>query len=146
MSDDLLSILNSTSKMNGIITSATTSQAKKADEQGGLGKDAFMKLLLEQMKAQDPMSPMNGTDFFAQLAQFSLLEQMWKMNDSLTSMQKQQQLTQGSALIGRTVDLTADDGTLVSGVVDGVRVTDGNVLVTVAGSQYPLDSIVSVNE
>jgi flagellar basal-body rod modification protein FlgD len=56
----------------------------------GLGKDAFMKLLMTQMQYQDPMSPMDNKDFIAQMAQFSSLEQMQNMNQSLTSFIKAQ--------------------------------------------------------
>ncbi len=55
----------------------------KNSAMSGLGKDAFMKLLMTQMQYQDPMSPMDNKDFIAQMAQFSSLEQMKNMNESL---------------------------------------------------------------
>jgi flagellar basal-body rod modification protein FlgD len=48
-----------------------------------LGRDAFLKMLIAQVKHQDPLNPMEGSDFSAQLAQFSSLEQLFNMNDSL---------------------------------------------------------------
>lgn len=48
-----------------------------------LGKDDFMKLLVAQLEHQDPMEPMKGTDFTAQLAQFSTVEQLYNMSDTL---------------------------------------------------------------
>jgi flagellar basal-body rod modification protein FlgD len=48
-----------------------------------LGRDAFLKMLVAQMEHQDPLNPMEGTDFSAQLAQFSSLEQLFSVNDTL---------------------------------------------------------------
>ena len=79
-----------------------------------LGKDDFMKLLIEQLKNQDPMSPMEGAEFASQLAQFSQLEQLNNMNEQLTnSINANYQLTQSinntmsAGLIGKEVKLEA---------------------------------------
>jgi flagellar basal-body rod modification protein FlgD len=61
---------------------ADTPTTKKSTD--GLGKDAFLSLLVTQMQHQDPTKPMDDTQFLAQLAQFSSLEQLQQMNQSLT--------------------------------------------------------------
>lgn len=58
-----------------------------ADNKDDIGKEAFLMLLVEQLKNQDPLEPMDGTDFTAQLAQFSSLEQQTSMNDNLKLLQ-----------------------------------------------------------
>ena len=74
----------------GVVDSASYVEAfappetKKNDD---IGKDAFLLLLVEQLKNQDPLEPMDGTDFTAQLAQFSSLEQQTAMNDNLMLLQ-----------------------------------------------------------
>lgn len=71
-----------------------------------LGKDAFMKLMLTQMKYQDPTNPMQSHEMAAQLAQFSSLEQLSNMNSTLDAMRTQaspQTNYQALALIGKTV-------------------------------------------
>ena len=60
-----------------------TSSQETQKEKDPLGRDAFLKMLLAQLKHQDPLNPMEGGDFSAQLAQFSSLEQMFNMNDHL---------------------------------------------------------------
>ena len=57
-----------------------------------------------------------------------------------------QQLLQGSALIGRTVEFNAGDGTTYSGTANGIVVLSGQVYVDVDGAQVPLSSIVAVTE
>lgn len=51
---------------------------------GAMGKDQFLKLLVAQMKNQDPLNPMDGTQMASQLAQFSTVEQLQSANDTLT--------------------------------------------------------------
>src|SRR5262252_3762157 len=73
----------------------------------------FFKLLTAQMSAQDPMQPVDGTQFLSQLAQFTQLQQSLNMNNTLTSIASLQQsasalqnMTQTATLIGRTIDYT----------------------------------------
>lgn len=61
----------------------TVKQAEK--EQDPLGKEAFMEMLIAQLENQDPLNPMEGTEFTSQLAQYSALEQQYNSNDSLES-------------------------------------------------------------
>ena len=61
---------------------AASSKTNSGDD---LGKDAFLTLLVAQMENQDPLNPMEGTEFTAQLAQYSSLEQLYNVNDNLTS-------------------------------------------------------------
>lgn len=60
------------------------SAAKRVDNT--LGKDAFLKMLIAQLQNQDPLNPMDGTAFVAQLAQFSSLEQLSNLNETMSSM------------------------------------------------------------
>ena len=87
-------------------TASAAATAATSSSKTVLGKDEFLKMLIAQLKHQDPMNPMDGTAFTAQLAQFSSLEQLQNINTQLTSFTKQQQ-SLGSAqavnLIGREV-------------------------------------------
>jgi len=65
----------------GSVDTSTTAQ-----ESSGMGKDAFLKLLVTQLQYQDPLSPVENTEFTAQLAQFSSLEALTDMSESINQM------------------------------------------------------------
>lgn len=86
-----------------------------------LGKDAFMKILVAQMEAQDPLSPMEGQEFASQLAEFSSLEQLTNVNGNLETMQSLNiALSNNStlALIGKSVDAPGNTIDLKSGEIE----------------------------
>jgi len=76
---------------------APNSNVPPRTAQNDLDKNAFLMLLITQMKYQDPLSPMDDKEFVAQMAQFSALEQMQNLNKSFT-------YTQSFSLIGKYVD------------------------------------------
>lgn len=85
---------------------------------GTMGQEQFLTLLLAQLKNQDPLNPMDGTEFSAQLAQFSSLEQLVNMNDKLGSMEKIQQGSnqlQALNLIGKEVEADGNSLSLKEG-------------------------------
>jgi len=117
-----------------------------------LGKDAFMTLLVQQIRSQDPLSPVDNQAFVAQLAQFSSLEQMQKVNDNLLGLAVLQQsnalmsqLTQSSALIGkdvRYVDPTTNQ--TATGQVSTVKIQDGLAVLNIGGKDVPLGNVTEV--
>jgi flagellar basal-body rod modification protein FlgD len=100
------------------VASQIASQADKAAKTKSLGKDDFLQMLVAQLQNQDPLSPMDGTDFVAQLATFSSLEQLTNMNSQL-AMQGLYQATmintQAVNLLGKEVTVSQDNGFQVSG-------------------------------
>lgn len=98
-------------------TAGTGTQGVLGGSRQALGKDDFLKLLITQMRYQDPLSPMDNTQFLAQMAQFSSLEQMQNLNESFDqSMLISQSLNNSSAagFIGRHVRASGDGVTLGS--------------------------------
>jgi len=90
----------------GIATSNQLSQAAREAKGDTLGKSDFLLLLVTQFKYQDPLNPMDDKEFVAQLAQFSSLEQLMNMNESmdlLTAATKEQQMMNAANYIGKDV-------------------------------------------
>jgi flagellar basal-body rod modification protein FlgD len=125
---------------------ANVATSQRAQNSSALGKEAFLQLLLTQMQSQDPLSPMEGHDFFQQLAQLSLLEQMWTMNDNLNNLMGQQQVLQASSLIGKIVEATKENGAQITGTVKGVRIVDDQVFLDVDNDSIPLSQVTAVRQ
>ena len=67
-------------------TAPPSAAAESSTRANSLGSDAFLKLLVVQLQNQDPTSPQSNTEFIAQLATFSSLEQLTSINKAVTSM------------------------------------------------------------
>ena len=118
----------------GAYSSTSTSTTKTNNE---LGKDEFLKLLVTQLQHQDPLAPMEDTDFIAQMAQFTSLEQMKNMNNSV-------QITQATSFIGTQVTWVDSKGAEQTGIVTSVRIVNGEPKVIVGEEALELKKITSV--
>ncbi|MBR5912847.1 MAG: flagellar biosynthesis protein FlgD [Selenomonadaceae bacterium] len=147
----MANVLN-TINVDGKTYDAAAYAASKTDEKksNDLDKNAFLKLLITQLENQDPLDPQDNSEFVAQMAQFSSLEQMTNMNDALgkintlvSNMDTSVLVGQLSSMIGKGIDweeqvqTTDDKGELTlipetkSGIITGVTVADGNTRVVV---------------
>ena len=105
----------------------------KGSSGGEMGKDQFLKLFVAQLQHQDPMNPMNDSEFMGQMASFSTLEQVSNLaaaNERVAS-----NLTASSAigLIGRTVSYVDENDQIHTGKVDKVTTAGGVPTLTVDG-------------
>ncbi len=88
------------------------------DQSQVMGKDDFLRLLVTQLQAQDPLNPMDSTGFTAQLAQFSSLEQLQNINSSIGTLNTSQSVLTNSQAVGFI-------GKQITAVGDQIRVVDG---------------------
>jgi flagellar basal-body rod modification protein FlgD len=103
-----------------------------------LNQADFLNLLVTQMSSQDPLNPESDTDFAAQLAQFSSLQETQTMAAELQSIQ-------ATGLIGQTVIVTPSTGAgQVSGVVSAVQISSGTPEIIVNGQTYNLSQLSTV--
>jgi flagellar basal-body rod modification protein FlgD len=105
-------------------TNSALNPATSTDQ--SFGKDAFMKLLVEQLRNQSPDNASDPNAFMNQMTQFSILEQ-------LQNQSKVQAQQSAAGLLGHTVSYQDDDGKAVDGTVDAVDYTGGNPTLTIAG-------------
>lgn len=118
---------------------ASETSTKSALAQAG----DFMQLLAAQLANQDPMAPMDNSQFVAQLAQFSSLEESQAMHKSLDSFIALQQVGQASALVGQNVEYVLD-GDLRSGRIDAATLGAGETRLSINGQSVPPGALVRV--
>lgn len=111
-----------------------------------LGKDDFLKILVAQLRHQDPMQPLQDREFIAQMAQFSALEQTMNMANELAKLR--QSIGISAELIGKSITWTEPgaDGNMTekTGVVEAIRFIDGQQYAVVGESKVSLDQIVRI--
>ncbi|WKC76934.1 flagellar hook assembly protein FlgD [Borreliella valaisiana] len=142
------------SKMNGIenVSNLTISnKIKKGSDfkvdnvanKVNLGKDDFLKLLITQLRYQDPTNPMKDKEFIAQMAQFSALEQMANMSKSFEKLSSSLEIRKDLDLLGKVIKFQHGDGEIVKGRVTNIK-TGAIPQVMVNGNYYVYKNILSV--
>lgn len=122
--------------------SVSDSTQKTSDSTGSLDKEAFLQLLVAQMQYQDPLEPMDNTEYVSQLATFSELEAMNNLNDSM-SFQRASQLV-GSNVLVRTTSKTTGETYLTQGTVDYVVYENEKAYLAINESLYSIDDLDTV--
>ena len=135
------------SKINAVHYVSPNDEKIKADPnvrkpQNDLDKDAFMQLLVTQLRYQDPLNPMDNQEFMAQMAQFSSLEQMMNIGSSMEK-------SNAHGLIGKVVEASYLDPAsnqieMVIGKVDGVVMKNNKNFLMVDGKEVELKDVQSV--
>ncbi|MCR4903203.1 MAG: flagellar hook capping protein [Butyrivibrio sp.] len=138
---DTSSVSNvSASVVNGSVVDTTTKTTTTTAS--GYDKDAFMNILVAQMKYQDPLEPTSNTEYISQYAQFSQVEQLQNMADAMT-------LSRASDLVGKTVIINqtseaTGQTTQIQGVVDFVTYSGGEAYLSIDGTNYKMDDLYAV--
>ncbi len=127
-------------KNGQIVESASAESLKKnaASGKSSMDKEAFLQLLVAQMKYQDPLAPTSNTEYVAQYAQFSQVEQMQNMAKAVD-------LQRAGGLVGQTVTVrsvsSSGESQDIQGKVDYVSYENGKAYVSVKGSLYSADDV-----
>lgn len=111
----------------------TSSAGSAAQSAFGLEFQSLLRIILTQLTYQDPLKPLDNTEFVSQLAQFSQLQQTQALNDQIGSLLSAQAAMQATSLLGRTVDVSVAAGTL-TGTVRSVSFASGSPTMTIETS------------
>jgi flagellar basal-body rod modification protein FlgD len=109
-----------------------------------VNKDVFLKLMVAQLKNQDPMNPTDSSQFLAQTAQFTSLEKLDAVAQQTAQALTAQMAFGASGLVGRSVTYTGADDTEQKGVVDSVRFTPNGPVLGIGGAEVTLGDVVTV--
>ena len=122
---------------------STTTSGASADQ---LSSSTFLTLLTTQLKNQDPLEPMSGSDMLAQISQLTTVEQLMNLNTTLTTFgQKTEGIAQVSSLLGKKVEwLDAISGKQMSGTVTRAQSGDSGWQVKVGNNVISVDDLLAV--
>jgi flagellar basal-body rod modification protein FlgD len=125
---------------------SSTSTGGTTNPYSSLKTEDFVNMMVTQLQNQDPMDPVKNQDLLAQMSQIGQLQSATQLQDTLKSMMFQSQLSSAGSLIGKNVIGTAVDGkTLISGTVNSVQVSNGNVNLELDnGLEMPLANVASI--
>lgn len=120
-------------------------ELKKNGASQELDGDAFLMLMMEQLKNQDPMNPMDNSEMLAQQAQFTQIQELQKMNESMNT---NNMIQQANSLVGKNVQIVDPNNTsrLITGLVTSANFTNGAATITVNGKEYPLGLVAGVTD
>jgi flagellar basal-body rod modification protein FlgD len=139
MTDAITSIANSSN-----VYAIGDGSGVNKKENSNLGKDDFLKLLVAQLKYQDPEKPTDSSQFMAQTAQFTLVEKFEEVAKSQNEILTAARAQSATSMVGRKVTWTGTDGASQSGVVNAVSILAGVPSLSVGDKSVSLETVTRV--
>ena len=109
-----------------------------------LGKDAFLQLLVAQLRNQDPLSPADSQSFMAQTAQFTMVEKLEEIAASMADLSKNDEFATIGNLVGKTVQHRDSIGNLLESRVTAGKVGENGIVLVLGDEEIRMDDIVAV--
>ncbi|MEW5899222.1 MAG: flagellar hook capping FlgD N-terminal domain-containing protein [Bacillota bacterium] len=101
-----------------------------------LDKDAFLQILVAQMRYQNPLSPQDSNQFISQVVELTTMEQLFNLSKSMEMLLKAQELSLSAGLVGKQVTVAGPDGQNVRGAVEKVVISEEGVRLVIDGISY----------
>jgi flagellar basal-body rod modification protein FlgD len=121
-----------------------TPKAPVTTGSNSLDENAFLKLLVAQMKYQDPSKPMDSSQLMAQTATYTQVQKLSTLVTAQQDLINAQHVQSASSMVGRTVTYTLADGTTGSGAVSSAKLSGSEPTLTVGNKDVPLSSVTEV--
>ncbi|WP_027357081.1 flagellar hook assembly protein FlgD [Desulfofundulus thermocisternus] len=106
-----------------------------------LDKDAFLQIMVAQLRYQNPMSPVDQNQFMTQITEITVLEQIMSLNKNMELLLRTQELSLSANLVGRQVTVTGEDGVEVEGTVEKLLFSENGVKLVINGATYDFNAI-----
>ena len=126
------------------ISAVSSGAPAQATGVGGLDSDAFLQLLVAQLRFQNPMEPTDGTALMQQTAQFTTVETLQAIADAQEQLMGFQQVSLALGLVGQKVYAVDATGGQIEGIVDGMRFTTEGPVLEIGDAEVPLANVLSV--
>jgi flagellar basal-body rod modification protein FlgD len=125
----------------------TYTASSSVDRPDQMGKDVFLKLLVAQMRYQDPSNPVDSSQMMAQTATFSQVEKLEQLVNQNASMLVLQESATAGALVGRKATYTDTNGASVTGTVTSVRLAnrDSEAIAVIGGVEVQVGRITEIS-
>ncbi|GAB4082709.1 flagellar hook capping protein [Modestobacter muralis] len=134
-----------TTPIAGTVGTPTQTASPTADRADQMGKDTFLKLLVAQMRYQDPSNPTSSSEFMAQTATFTQVEKLEEIASQNAELLTLQRSLSAGALVGKHVAYTDDTGATITGAVSSVLVAAGTEPRAIVGDKaVPLGRITEI--
>lgn len=131
--------------INGVGGAGSGSAPRTVDNPGALlDRDAFLKLLVAQLKYQDPTKPADASQMLAQSAQLTMVDRLNEMAEAFNASASVERLTLAGTLVGKQVAFVGENGQMLSAKVQAVRLDGDELTLEAGGWSVPLGAVSAV--
>lgn len=126
-------------------TTGTTPSPRVENPGALLDRDAFLKLLVAQLKYQDPTKPADASQMLAQSAQLTMVDRLNELSEAFATSIATQQLSLAGTIVGRDITFVDTDGGLTTQTVVSARMTSDGLVLLTADYEVPYDAVAEVS-
>jgi flagellar basal-body rod modification protein FlgD len=135
----------SNSTLNSSVSSSNSTQSSGATGFAALTSQDFLKMLITELKNQDPTQPVSNTELLQQLSQMQALQSNVELKSTLDNFANNEQIASGASFLGKVVSGTDANNNQVSGVADQVFMQNGTLMIGIGSSAISVANVTGVS-